>query len=626
MLNKSKLGTQFLLGYGIVLALMIAIAVTSYVGLKAATTGFNEYRSLARDSNLAGRIQANMLLTRLNFRQYILSHDDVDIADYRDRFDKLVSFLDIAKSQIEEPERLALIEGIDQQVLLYNQAFDQVVELMKRRDDVVFTRLDPNGLKLRTAVTELTHLLHDTDEAEGAYLSGELQEAVLLGRLYAVKFLNTNAAADRVRALKELDENVANRAKKLRGYVNSPELSEVFAEVNASFKAYRLAFSDIADIISKRNALIEGTLDVIGEKVASDAEEVKLSVLTRQDIIGPQVKSENESVVKHIFLLCLASLFIGALSAFLVFRIIKKSLASMGGEPCEMEEIASDIAGGDLTLQLERSEASTGVYAAMENMVCNLRRIVSDVNDTAAELNAGAAEISRGNSELNKRTEHQAASLQNAASSMEQITSIVKNNADHAREARILASAACDQAQAGGLAVNKTVEAMSTINNSSSKIASITSVINEISFQTNLLALNAAVEAARAGEQGRGFAVVAGEVRALAQRSAAAAGEISALIDESVAEVKVGAALVDDSGKALEEIVSSVQRVSTIISDIAIASDEQSLGIQEIDKVIRAVDDITQKNTELVDLAANNSLSVEQQASKLSGLMSQFRL
>lgn len=193
-------------------------------------------------------------------------------------------------------------------------------------------------------------------------------------------------------------------------------------------------------------------------------------------------------------------------------------------------------------------------------MVQDLVRMVSSVNDTAAELSKGASEISKGNAELRARTETQAAALQNAASSMVEITSIVKNNAESAQKANQLAAGASTDAEAGGIVVSNAVVAMTAINTSSRKIASIISVIDDIAFQTNLLALNAAVEAARAGEQGRRFAVVASEVPVLAQRSSEAASEISELINDSVQKVNDGAELVDQSGQTLHKIVESIKK------------------------------------------------------------------
>jgi|GEM_PF-382490 len=263
---------------------------------------------------------------------------------------------------------------------------------------------------------------------------------------------------------------------------------------------------------------------------------------------------------------------------------------------------------------------------AINLTVDNLRRMVGQIKSSTVNISTASSEIAQGNADLSQRTEEQASSLEETASSMEELTATVRQNADNARQANQLASGASEQAQKGGDVVQRAVTAMSEINTSSKKIADIIGVIDEIAFQTNLLALNAAVEAARAGEQGRGFAVVAGEVRNLAQRSAAAAKEIKTLIQDSVEKVEDGTKLVDQSGATLQEIVSAVKRVSDIIAEIASASQEQSAGIEQVNKAVTQMDEVTQQNAALVEEAAAASESMDEQARSLTDMMSFFKI
>lgn len=307
---------------------------------------------------------------------------------------------------------------------------------------------------------------------------------------------------------------------------------------------------------------------------------------------------------------------------------INELMASVVEPLRESQRVIKLLSEGDLTEQMDGEYE--GEFAELRDALNSTTEVLADMVDQIVEgsetILTSSDEISRGNADLSQRTEEQASSLEETASSMEEMTSTVKQNADNAREANQLASAARDQAEKGGEVVQKAVHAMGEINTSSKKIADIIGVIDEIAFQTNLLALNAAVEAARAGEQGKGFAVVAAEVRNLAQRSAGAAKEIKGLINDSVERVEEGSRLVDDSGKTLDEIVTAVKKVSDIIAEIAAAGQEQSAGIEEVNKAITQMDEMTQQNAALVEEATAASESMNEEAKTMNELMDFFML
>ncbi|HEY3786324.1 MAG TPA: methyl-accepting chemotaxis protein [Steroidobacteraceae bacterium] len=295
----------------------------------------------------------------------------------------------------------------------------------------------------------------------------------------------------------------------------------------------------------------------------------------------------------------------------------------------QMQDMLSAVIGGNLARRIDLSGKS-GFFEAMSRSVNhladNMAEVVAQVKSVAAEVHRGAQEISAGNANLSQRTEQQSSSLEETASSMEEMTTTVKQNADNAGQANQLAIAARDQAEKGGTVVNQAVKAMADINDASKKIADIIGVIDDIAFQTNLLALNAAVEAARAGEQGRGFAVVASEVRSLAGRSATAAKEIKELIQDSVRKVGDGSVLVTQSGQTLEKIVSAVKKVSDIVAEIAAASREQSSGIEQVNRAVMQMDDLTQQNAALVEQATAASQAMAEQVRSLNQMLERFRI
>ena len=290
--------------------------------------------------------------------------------------------------------------------------------------------------------------------------------------------------------------------------------------------------------------------------------------------------------------------------------------------------VARQVAAGDLTSKVAvGTRDETGqLLQALNSMNTSLQDIVGQVRGGTDTIADASERIASGNLDLSARTGQQADSLRETAESMAQLTSTVKQNADHASQANQMAALASEVAVRGGAVVAQVVGTMGAINTSSKKIVDIIAVIDGIAFQTNILALNAAVEAARAGEQGRGFAVVASEVRNLAQRSSQAAREVKALIDDSVSHVAAGSVLVQEAGTTMTQIVDSVRSVTDIMGDINGASHAQETGIEQINLALAEMDKVTRQNAALVEQAAAGAESLQDEASRLAQVVSRFRL
>jgi len=371
------------------------------------------------------------------------------------------------------------------------------------------------------------------------------------------------------------------------------------------------------DAIALMDAQMRGAEHTLLDVFKDYREFQNAGVKTRADALGASYRAS----MALLLTLSAIALAVGALLALVTAQALAKPMQ-------RIIRHFEAFAAGDFkdNIVVDSKDEIGQVLEALQVTQQSLGQMVRQIKVTAGAVHRGAEEISQGNANLSQRTEEQSSSLEETASSMEEMTSTVKQNADNAGQANQLATAARDQAEKGGAVVGKAVRAMTEINESSKKIADIIGVIDEIAFQTNLLALNAAVEAARAGEQGRGFAVVATEVRSLAGRSATSAKEIKDLIQDSVRKVEDGSALVTQSGQTLEQIVASVKKVSDIIAEIAAASREQSSGIEQVNKAVMQMDEMTQQNAALVEEATAASQSMAEQAAALNTLMERYQI
>ncbi|RFP20485.1 HAMP domain-containing protein [Duganella sp. BJB488] len=410
------------------------------------------------------------------------------------------------------------------------------------------------------------------------------------------------------------------------GAIDDEELKPLFKKVLETRKAYTdfrkavFAAKNAGDP-EKAKGLYEGDmtqsrilyLDAL--KKFSDKQAALL------DKAALEIQQQYASGRTLLTILGLAAIAMGVIAAWWITRTITTPIN-------EAVKVAETVSSGDLTsdIQVNSADETGQLMNALKTMNANLVNIVGQVRSGTDLMATASTEIAAGNQDLSSRTEQQASSLQETASSMEELTSTVRFNAENAREANKLAATASEIASRGGAVVGEVVSTMGSINDSSRKIVDIISVIDSIAFQTNILALNAAVEAARAGEQGRGFAVVASEVRNLAQRSAAAAKDIKGLIDDSVQKVALGSDLVDKAGQTMSEIVTSISRVTQIMSQISHASEEQSLGIAQVNDAITQMDQVTQQNAALVEEAAAAAESMQEQSAKLAEVVGVFKL
>ena len=424
-------------------------------------------------------------------------------------------------------------------------------------------------------------------------------------------------------------KTIAAALETLNQLIYRPEGKVFLEKILQARTNYVASFSKVDTLLmenNKQQAIRTMTTETLPALDALQEPITSLSDLQKKVAVESGAQAQHTIDTTRSLLLILGALAVaaGIVAAIVITRGLLKQL---GGEPDYAAAIAAKIAGGDLAVPIEiKPNDQTSLLFAIKGMRDSLANIVGRVRTGTDTIATASSQIAAGNLDLSSRTEEQASALEETASSMEQLTSTVKQNGDNARQANQLAAFASDVAVKGGAVVAQVVETMGSINQSANKIVDIISVIDGIAFQTNILALNAAVEAARAGEQGRGFAVVASEVRTLAQRSAGAAKEIKVLIGDSVEKVNAGSVLVNQAGVTMDEIVSSVKRVTDIMSEITSASHEQEAGIGQINQAITEMDTVTQQNAALVEEAAAAAEALRDQATSLAQVASIFKL
>ncbi|WP_064606878.1 methyl-accepting chemotaxis protein [Photobacterium sp. J15] len=645
-----RLKQQLMCGFGILLALLLVMSVTSFFRFNSTSEGFVEYRGFARSSVASGRIQANVIEARLAVNKYIKNQSDELKLTIESRINSAVSLIEEVLEKESNPELIQKFQEIEKGMIIYRDGFIEVDKLIHLRHKAVGDKLDPNGLLMRKSLTDISRSAYIDGDSDAAYYSGQLQESILLARLYVSKFLISNEVSDKQRAIQEF-ANVKKKSSELREQIQNPERVQLFNNFEKAFETYQQAFDEVTVAIEKRNKLITETLDVVGHESASTIEAIELEAKKNQDRIGPMLQTDIANAKTLLAVLSLISILIGLFAAYYIYRGVMRVV---GGEPTDIAEMVKKVAEGDLTEQFQPTGKESGIYANTIAMHRELKRIIEGFHGISDNVSSASVELAAVMTQSEANAQQELAQVEQVATAINELSSTAAEVSTNAASAEDAAGVAIQNVADGQQALQRSDDISAQIDSSvkesteivnqlreySNEIGTVVDVITGISEQTNLLALNAAIEAARAGEQGRGFAVVADEVRSLAAKTQQSTVDIQELISRLQEQaqqadnfMKSNSELINESlditrqvGEAFTTISDSVAQISELNTLVATASEEQSGVTKDISQNVTITSDIVNQNVAGIAQSSQASEELSRLADEQKSLLSYFRV
>ncbi|KUI99732.1 HAMP domain-containing methyl-accepting chemotaxis protein [Vibrio sp. MEBiC08052] len=647
MFRDLRLGLKIGAGFAVVLILLSIVLGASIFALQSVSDGIDKYRDLARETNISSRLQTNMLMVRMNVKDFLITRETEDITTYQNYLAKMQDFLDEAKQSVQSPERKDLIDQVGRSIDTYNNAFKQAVEVVRQRN-ALETQLGIYGEDMRKAIAQIINSAYQEGNTKLTYHAGQAQRGMLVGRLFVVKYLQSSRDEDFTTAITNMDQELQDEIQALKQDLQGTPQQNLLTTFLNAHQDYLRDMRDIHSQISQANTIIE-TLDKLGPQIAADVEKVTQLVMQEQDTLGPQLKDSTNRSIEITMLLSVLAILLGIAASYVLTIAITKPVH-------KAVSAANRLAEGDLTVDVGKtSKDETGLLlAAVQNTAMNLKQMITTISGASTELASASTELAAVTEQSSQSIIRQESETEMVATAMNEMTVTVHDVANSASQAAGAADKANQEAESGANVVARTITAIHSLSDSVTQsseklseveqevhnISTILDVIRGIAEQTNLLALNAAIEAARAGEQGRGFAVVADEVRSLASRTQDSTQEIQNIIEQlqqgtqSTVDAmnqgkKQAAACVeqaDETNETLQAIIHAIGVINDMNMQIASASEQQSTVAESINENIVNVRQIAEENAVASNEARQSSGEIARLAEQLNHLVARFKI